>query len=97
MKGHNVSNYKYTIGEELKFTLEGQSKCSSHVIVVLAKEMHKSNKKSKKRDRKSTDGHILDDLAEVLFPFVASWRIKSIRAAVSGNDRVAPEGKRVYL
>ena len=37
--------------------------------------------------------HIPDVLAEVLFPLMTSWKIYSIRAAVSENHRVVPEDK----
>ena len=72
IKVDNANNYKYTVGEELECKLEGQSKYNSHLVVVFAKETHKSNKKGKKTDRKITVGHVLDVLAEVLFLFVAT-------------------------
>ena len=91
--GHHANNYKYAIGEELKCKLEGQNKYNSHAIAVLVEETQKSNKKSKKTDRETLFGRFPDVLLEVLFPLITNKKIDFIRATVSENHKLAPEGK----
>ena len=70
VKRNHVSNYKYTIGEELQWKLKAKNKYSSHSIMVLAKE-------KKVRIEKQAKDWIPDALVEILFPFMKTeknWR-----------------------
>ena len=60
---------------------------------MLVEETQQSNKKSKKPDRETLLGRFPDVLLEVLFPLIASKKIDFIRATVSENHKLAPEGK----
>ena len=51
----------------------------------------KSDKKKHENRLRDCGWHIPDNLAEILFPLMKSWKICSIRATASKNHRVAPE------
>ena len=95
IKGHHVNNYDYRIGEELQCKLETKNKYSDHAILVLAKKNGKKTKGKacKKSDEWTTVGHVPDAFAEVLFPLMKTWKLYLVKAIVSENHRVAPEGK----
>ena len=95
VKGHHVNNYRYRIGEELQCSPETTNRYSDHAILVLAKKNNKKikGKASRTSDRSITVGHVPDVLAEVLFPLMHTWKIYLVKATISENHRVAPEGK----
>ena len=95
VKGHHVNNYNYRIGEELQCRLETKNKYSDHAVVVLAKKKNKTlkGKATRTSNESNTVGHVPDVLAEVLFPLMKTWQIYVMKATISENHRVAPEGK----
>ena len=86
VKGYNVSNYKYMIGEVLECKFEVENKYSSHAIMLLGME---KNKKSKGKTSKESDkewikvDHIPDALAEILFSLLKEWKIYGTKTIIS--------------
>ena len=92
IKGHHVYGYKYTVNEELTYTIDDDNKHRSNVIKVLFRDVEK--KKNKRNVTKEQPvGHVPEPLAKILYPMMKEWRIRilSVKALITRNKRRARE------
>ena len=80
IKGHHVYQYKYQIGESVKCVVDSENQMSSNAIVVLGQDS-------------KTIGHLPEQLAKKIHPYLIDGVITEISGTISGDERNAAEGK----